>query len=245
MPQLSSLGMWELVPIGLFVWWVTQGPRGWTRQPLLVSTAVSVFVIGMLPTFDSAARHSVWLHCLQSALIHHLAPILLLLATGDQPAPRSASAGEGRLTRPLVVIGFGLMSGIWMLPQLHLRLMEDPNLYVLMKWGMAFSGVFLCRLMARDCQRSDVPLSRRLSFSLSVALPQLLVGLALLISSPLYAMPAHQMAHMHGMMVIGLSPQLDQSLGGVLLCLSALLLLWADRSLYAKRPDVGALRPAR
>lgn len=69
MHDLSSFGMWELVPIGLFVLWVTQGPRAWEREPILSSAAVLVIVIGMLPAFDIAARHSVWLHCLQSALI--------------------------------------------------------------------------------------------------------------------------------------------------------------------------------
>lgn len=240
MVEPSGFGMWELVPIGLFVLWVTQGPRGWKRTPLLSSAAVLVLVIGMLPAFDIAARQSVWLHCLQSALIHHVAPILLLLAAANQPA-RAVTVWDGRLMRLLVVLGFGVMSGIWMLPQLHLRLMNDPDLYVLMKWAMALSGVFLCRFMARDCQHGDILPGRRLSFSLSVAVPQLLVGLALLIVPPLYVMPAHHMAHMDGMMESAFSPQLDQSLGGLLLCMSAFLLLWADHSLYLKRSDAGAI----
>lgn len=243
MHELSSFGMWELVPIGMFVFWVTEGPRGWKREPMLSSAAVLVLVIGMLPVFDIAARHSVWLHCLQSALIHHVAPILLLLLSANQPALRAAAGWDGRLMRLLIVIGFGVMSGIWMLPQLHLRLMEGPDLYVLMKWAMALSGVFLCRFMARDYQSGDVLRGRRLSFSLSVAVPQLLVGLALLISSPLYVMPAQEMVNMEGMMESALSPRLDQSLGGLLLCMSAFLLLWVDHSLYLNRPDADARLP--
>jgi hypothetical protein len=245
MHDLSSFGMWELVPIGLFALWVTQGPHAWEREPILSSAAVLVIVIGMLPAFDIAARHSVWLHCLQSALIHHVAPILMLLASANQPPLRDAANWDGRLMRLLVVIGFGVMSGIWMLPQLHLRLMEDPDLYVLMKWAMALSGVFLCKLMARDYQSGDILRSRRLSFSLSVAIPQLLVGLALLISSPLYAMPAHDMAHMNGMMDRAMNPRLDQSLGGLLLCMSAFLLLWIDHGLYLNRLDADVRLPER
>ena len=222
----------ELLPIAVFVCWVSGGPKGWKRQPLLLGGAALVFLLGMQPALDAAARHSVWLHCLQSALIHHLAPILLLFAVAREPASEAGFTKEGRAVRIWVVIAFGAMSGVWMLPQLHQRLMDDATLYALMKWAMAVSGLWLCRVMGRYCQRADVPLRKQWSFSLGVALPQVLVGVMLLLSPPLYPMHGHSMMHMHG--VGNMSAQLDQFLGGALMFLSALLLLWADRVMHRK-----------
>lgn len=132
-----------------------------------------------------------------------------------------------------MVIAFSAMSGVWMLPQLHQRLMDDATFYALMKWAMAVSGRWLCRVMGRYCRRADVPLHKQRMFSLAeVALSQILVGASLVFSPPLYPMHGHSMTHMHG--GEGLSAQLDQLLGGVLMCLSALLLLWVDRVLQRK-----------
>ncbi|WP_448107623.1 cytochrome c oxidase assembly protein [Pseudomonas azerbaijanoccidentalis] len=236
MSGFSSWTWLELSAIAVFVCWVSGGPKGWKRQPLLLGGAALVFLLGMQPALDAAARHSVWLHCLQSALIHHLAPILLLFAVAREPASEAGFRREGRAVRIWVVIAFGAMSGVWMLPQLHQRLMDDATLYALMKWAMALSGLWLCRVMGRYCQRADVPLRKQWSFSLAVALPQVLVGVMLLLSPPLYPM------HMHG--AVSMSAQLDQFLGGTLMCLSALLLLWADRVMHRKhRPTIRAVAP--
>ena len=242
MSGFSSWAWLELLPIAVFVCWVSGGPKGWKRQPLLLGGAALVFLLGMQPALDAAARHSVWLHCLQSALIHHLAPILLLFAVAREPASEAGFTKEGRAVRIWVVIAFGAMTGVWMLPQLHQRLMDDATLYALMKWAMAVSGLWLCRVMGRYCQRADVPLRKQWSFSLGVALPQVLVGVMLLLSPPLYPMHGHSMMHMHD--VGNMSAQLDQFLGGALMCLSALLLLWVDRVMHRKPvPTINAVGP--
>jgi len=227
MSELSGWAWLEWVAIAGFVWWTSGGPKGWKRKPLLLGGAALVFLLGMQPALDAVARQSVWLHCLQSALIHHLAPILLLFAVAREPAAPARFRKGGGGARIGGVIAFSAMSGVWMLPQLHQRLMDDAVLYALMKWAMAISGLWLCRVMGRCCRSADVPLHQRWTFNLAVALPQMLVGVLLVFSPPLYPMPGHSMTHMHG--AESLSAQLDQLLGGVLMCLSALLLLWADR----------------
>ncbi len=218
--------------IAVFVCWTSGGPKGWKRQPLLLGGAALVFLLGLQPALDAAARHSVWLHCLQSALIHHLAPILLLFAAVRESPAEAGFRTEGRAVRIGVVVAFGAMSGLWMLPQLHQSLMDDATLYALMKWAMAVSGLWLCRVMGRYCQRAGLPLRQQWSFSLAVALPQVLVGGVLLFGPVLYPMHGHSMTRMHG--AAAMSAQLDQLLGGALICLSALLLLWADRVLHRK-----------
>lgn len=234
---MSGFSSWvwlELLVIAVFVCWTSGGPKGWKRQPLLLGGAALVFLLGLQPALDAAARHSVWLHCLQSALIHHLAPILLLFAAARESPAGAGFRTEGRAVRIWVVVAFGAMSGLWMLPQLHQSLMDDATLYALMKWAMAVSGLWLCRVMGRYCQRADLPLRQQWSFSLAVALPQVLVGGVLLFSPVLYPM--------HG--AGAMSAQLDQLLGGALICLSALLLLWADRVLHRKpQPAINAGEP--
>lgn len=230
MPGFSSWIWLELLVVGVFVCWTSGGPKGWKRQPLLLGGAALVFLVGLQPALDAAARHSVWLHCLQSALIHHLAPVLLLFAAVRESPVEASFKKEGKGVRIWVAIVFGAMSGVWMLPQLHQRLMDDAALYALMKWAMALSGLWLCRVMGRYCQRADVSLRQQWCFSLAVALPQVLVGVMLLFSPVLYSM------HGRGAM----SAQLDQGLGGVLICLSALVLLWADRVLHRKPQPTGS-----
>ncbi|MDO8404112.1 MAG: cytochrome c oxidase assembly protein [Pseudomonas sp.] len=246
MSELSGWAWLEWVTIAVFVCWVSGGPKGWNRQPVLLGGAALVFFLGMQPALDLAARHSVWLHCLQSALIHHLAPILLLFAVAREPVSQARFVGGRRGLRVWVVVAFGAMSGVWMLPQLHQRLMDDATLYALMKWGMAVSGLWLCRVMGRYCHSAYIPSYKQWSFSLAVALPQLLVGLMLLFSPPLYPMPVQPMAHQHGMEMTagGMGAQLDQSIGGALMGLSALLLLWADRVMQRKSRRRGSACPA-
>lgn len=243
MSELSGWTWLEFVGIGVFVCWTSGGPKGWKRQPLLLGGPALVFLLGMQPALDGVARHSVWLHCLQSALIHHLAPILLLFAVAREPIDQASFRAEGWGGRIGVIIVFSAMSGVWMLPQLHQRLMDDATLYVLMKWAMAISGFWLCRVMGRYCRHADIALHQQWMFSLAVALPQILVGVSLVFGPPLYPMPGHSMMHMHGAQ--SMSAQLDQLLGGLLMCLSALLLLWADRVMHRQPQsliDVGGLR---
>lgn len=245
MSELSGWACLEWVTMAVFICWVSGGPKGWNRQPLLLGGAALVFFLGMQPALDLAARHSVWLHCLQNALIRHLAPILLLFAVAREPISQASFGEEKRGVRMWVVVAFGAMSGVWMLPQLHQRLMDDATLYSLMKWGMAVSGLWLCRVMGRYCQSADIPWYKQWSFSLAVALPQLLVGLMLVFSAPLYAMPVQPMAYLHGMEMTacGMSAQLDQTIGGALMGLSALLLLWADRVIQRKSRRKGSACP--
>jgi hypothetical protein len=234
---MSGFSSWvwlEWLVIAVFVCWTSGGPKGWKRQPLLLGGAALVFLLGLQPALDAAARHSVWLHCVQSALIHHLAPVLLLFAAARESPGQASFKADGRGVRIWVVVAFGAMSGVWMLPQLHQRLMDDAALYALMKWAMAVSGLWLCRGMGRYCQRADVPLRKQWSFSLAVALPQVVVGVMLLFSPALYPIHGHSMTRMHG--AGDMSAQLDQILGGALICLSALLLLWVDRVLH-RRPE--------
>ncbi|MGF6513046.1 hypothetical protein ABH912_000512 [Pseudomonas sp. BT76 TE3572] len=244
MSELSGWAWLEWVAIAGFVCWSSGGPKGCKRQPLLLGGAALVFLLGMQPALDAVARQSVWLHCLQSALIHHLAPILLLFAVAREPAAPARFRKEGWGARIGVIIVFSAMSGVWMLPQMHQRLMDDATLYALMKWAMAISGLWLCRVMGRYCRSADVPLHKQWTFSLAVAvaLPQMLVGVLLVFSPPLYPMPGHSMTSMHG--AEDLSVQLDQLLGGVLMCLSALLLLWADRVMERKpQPLINGFEP--
>jgi len=42
-----------------------------------------------------------------------------------------------------------------------------------------------------------------------------------------------------------MNPRLDQSLGGLLLCMSAFLLLWIDHGLYLNRLDADVRLPER
>lgn len=205
-----------------------------------------VFLVGMSPALDSIARHSIWLHSLQSALIHHVGPLLLVLACVTLPCHLTDKSPL--LTRYLgsplcawtVLLSFAGMSWMWMLPELHLRLMEDADLYRMMKWGMAISGVLLCYVTSSLYLKAGNP-TRYWVFSLGVALPQIAIGLFLIASPPLYPMPEHLLAHAPNTLqtwAMGLDASTDQIWGGMLLLSSALLFLAVDATRrYTRNSD--------
>jgi len=205
----------------------------WRTHPWLMGSVVLAYLIGLQPGLDAAARHSVALHSLQSALIHHVAPLLLLLA-GAKLAwwsrhwlPMAQRLQASPWCVAAVALSFALMSVLWVLPGLHLRLMADAGFYDAMKWGMALTGVLLCGAMAPGRPRWA------LGLRLAVALPQAASGLYLMGVPPRYLMPfcTEAGAGWSGTLLhwaAGLDPRLDQYWGGALLLLSAVAFVAAD-----------------
>ncbi|MFW1938574.1 hypothetical protein ACG9XX_14730 [Acinetobacter baumannii] len=116
-PETTVSSLWtfsnsiETVLIVLFIGFVILKSDAWKNHKLILSLTAVWFFLSMHPLTDSLARHSVWLHCLQSSLIHHLLPLALFLSIHTQTAqvhaqPQVKTAGLMIIN----IITFNLMS---------------------------------------------------------------------------------------------------------------------------------------
>lgn len=207
----------------------------WQKHPYLAWGTAALFFISMHPLTDSIARHFVWLHCLQSSVIHHLIPLVLLLSQFKPATPATSSYQATTKHATLLVITsivtFNLMSLIWVLPSLHLRLMHDSLLYSSMKWAMALTGIFLCQSMLLFQQQRQIAYLNYNQFNLLMLLPQAIIGIWLMLSLPMYAMPAgmqHDLPQQFMQWIPQFSLQLDQIIGGAILCAASALFMFID-----------------
>lgn len=223
----------ELILIVLFIVFFILKRQKWKQHPFILSLTALLFFISMLPLTDSIVRHSVWLHCLQSSLIHHLIPFALLatLPTKVMAYPNQPSTTTSSLII-FSILTFNLMSFMWILPALHLRLMQDALLYSVMKWGMALTGILLCQSMQAFNYYKKIAGLNYQNLNMLMLLPQALIGLALMSLPTLYAMPETLMHQQHMQIVAQVMPQLsaqqDQILGGLILSIASLLFLFMD-----------------
>lgn len=213
--------------------------RGLLASPGLFFSASVLFIAGMLPALDNIGRFSLWLHSWQSVLIHHLAPLLWLASLrfsgGHRPAPSALTV----LMLPLVLL-FSLLTWVWMLPSLHLYLMQDGAAYALMRWLMALSGISLCLLPLW------LPaLSERwwLTVRLAAVVPLFSWGLMMLLQPALYRQAHDAAAHQQMLQAVpgwaALPVTADQQLGGMIF-LSAAVVYWlADQLACRPRVSVG------
>lgn len=199
---------------------------GLPRGPILLGSLV--FLLGMLPWGDQLARFSIWLHSLQSVAIHHLAPMLWMLALAA--AERSGECRHKEQIPALAIamlLVFALLSWIWMLPSLHTPLMHDAGLYMAMRWAMALSGLAL--LIAAWQARGVSGYRLGMWINLSMSGPMVAWGVTMLVVPDLYN-AAHTTMD-HGMMMsalpdfLKLSMALDQRIGGGLFLLFGLTCL--------------------
>lgn len=226
-------GSWELCLIAALLGFLVADRKAWQTHPILASCAVFVFLVGLHPGLDAVARHSVWLHSLQSLMIHHLGPMLLLLA-GFNPFRSTPRFNRGLGSTPamlLVILSFIGMTLLWLSPGLHLSLMESARLYSVMKWSMALSGLLLCNLVTAPEWNG---LRRRTAINIAVALPQSAVGLYLTSVAPLYAMPGCIMPPPSWLPL--LDPFEDQFLGGALLIVASALFFLPDATGRMRHP---------
>lgn len=237
----SSLFIWfntfEIGLIVLFIALFIFKKDLWQQHKLALSGISALFFVSMLPFVDSLARHSVWLHCLQSSLVHHLIPFLLIAVLHPFTKSRFGTPAPQRTQVMFFIslVSFHLMSVMWLLPSLHLALMENGVLYSAMKWAMAITGLMLCQTMLDFQRYTSIAKINYQQFSVLMLIPQLIIGLTLMIAPPLYVMPESMMHHTASLLP-HLSQQADQVLGGVILILASLLFMGLD--LYRRQSSL-------
>ena len=155
-------------------------------------------IYGVLQTYyDYLSQHMFFVHRLQHLVLHHLAPLLIVVAT---PGPvlraglpsrwrRGASslaqaswwsASVRVLQQPLVagVLFVGLVY-FWLTPSIHFTAMLDARRYRVMNWSMAIDGLLFWWLMLtphRAQGRIAVGYGRRIAILVAAGFLQLFLG---------------------------------------------------------------------
>jgi putative membrane protein len=174
-------------------------------KPLSFFLGLALDYVVLQTYYDYLAQHMFWIHRLQHLVLHHVAALLLVLASpghvmkaGVPAAWReraSALLGEGRplagllrlaqwlfrfvqspIVAPLLFVG---LIFFWLTPSVHFGAMLDVNRYRAMNWGMAIDGILFWWLMLaprRDQGSAAIGYPLRILLVCLVALPQIFLG---------------------------------------------------------------------
>jgi putative membrane protein len=209
----------------------------WAAQ-LAFWSGLLLFYVAAFTHLDYLAEHQFFIHRLQHALLHHLAPSLMVLSRPGRALwsglPRAGQmALRAVFNRPPVirvvailnhpVVAVFLFCGLiafWLIPAVHFLAMIDVRLYKLMNWSMALNGLMFWSLVLNNFALRPASLSpgMRIAVMLAVAPPQVLIGLMLVFMPsdiyPVYAVCGR----------LALDALADQQIGGAILWLSGMMM---------------------
>jgi len=195
----------------------------------------------MLQTYvDYLSAHMFWIHRFQHLILHHIGPVLMVLAGPDRVLRAGIPAGVRRLRIPPwlgtpirilfrfvqhPIVAPILFVGIiffWLTPSIHFTAMIDTRRFDLMNWSMLADGLLFWWLMLAPRQaqgHAAIGYGTRLVILSLVAIPQLLLGAYITLhTTSLYAIYS----------VCGrawaVSPLYDQQIGGLLTWIPAAMM---------------------
>jgi putative membrane protein len=211
----------------------------WRAFTFFLGVALSYAV---LQTYiDFLSQHMFWIHRFQHLILHHIGPVLIVLAAPGpvlragipatlarrlrrgawlrRPAQLAFRVLQHPLIAPTLFVGLIIF---WLTPSIHFTAMLDGRRYLLMNWSMLADGLLFWWLMLapRELQGSAaMGYGSRLVILSIVAVPQILLGAYITLhTTPLYDIYA----------VCGrawdISPMDDQQLGGLLTWIPAAMM---------------------
>lgn len=237
--MIEALHPWEpsiIVPLvlGSAAWLYLRGTvsASWLQQ-IAFWIGLFAFYVVSFTGFDYLAEHEFYMHRVQHAALHHVAPFLITLA---RPGPRlwaslptsarkflqqlSASKIGSSVVRIFddprvaVVLFCGLIV-LWLTPSIHFVAMLDVRIYKLMNWSIAINGLMFWSLVLNG----PLQPAKRIAMMLAVVPPQIVIGFLLVCSSqdfyPIYTLCGR---------LSGVGPLVDQQLGGAILWLSGAMM---------------------
>lgn len=211
----------------------------WRAFTFFLGVALNYAV--MQTYLDFLAQHMFWIHRFQHLVLHHIGPVLIVLAAPERVLRAGIPAGIARrlqvgawIRRPVrsvfrviqhPLIAPTLFVGLiffWLTPSIHFTAMLDGRRYLLMNWSMLADGILFWWLMLAPRQAQGaaaIGYGTRLVILAIVAVPQILLGAYITLhSTPLYDVYA----------VCGrawaISPIDDQQIGGLLTWIPAAMM---------------------
>lgn len=271
-PDLSYLLPWEFSPTVLLVCVFCaavyirglaalrrRGSRVGLARPFAFLLGLGLNYVVLQTYFDYLSQHMFWIHRLQHLVLHHLAPILIVLAAPAeamllgmpqqlrerviQPVLRQRAVQRGfdliqhPVIAPLLFVG---LIYFWLLPAVHFGAMLDADRYRLMNWSMAVDGILFWWLMLTPRTQqgpASIGYGQRVVILCVAAVLQILLGAHIALHKSVlfdvYAICGRAWA---------LSPLVDQEFGGLLTWIPAAMmsgfgvLVVLHHILHASRP---------
>jgi putative membrane protein len=210
----------------------------WRAFTFFLGVALSY---AMLQTYvDYLSAHMFWVHRFQHLVLHHLGPVLIVLAAPERVLRAGIPARLARMRvawwvrRPIAIffrvlqhplIAPTLFIGLiffWLTPSIHFTAMIDTRRYILMNWSMLADGLLFWWLMLapRQAQGSAaIGYGTRLVILSLVTVPQLLLGAYI----TLHGTPLYDVYALCGR-AWAISPLTDQQTGGLLTWIPAAMM---------------------
>ncbi len=207
--------------------------RGLTTESLMRKIsffAGLVLIYGVVQTrYEYMAEHMFVLNRIQHVVMHHLGPMLIVLAWPGAALKRGMPQPVRRLVEhralvrcirfaqlpaPAAILFVGLIF-FWLIPAIHFRAMIDRNLYWVMNWSMIVDGLLFWSLVLdpRPSPPARASFATRGALALAVVFPQIAGGAAIAFGrADLY--PYYNLC---GRLFPTVSALADQQLGGLVI----------------------------
>ncbi|MGH8220438.1 MAG: cytochrome c oxidase assembly protein [Steroidobacteraceae bacterium] len=227
---------------------VRRGERSGFWRPFSFFLGLALNYAVLQTYCDYLAQHMFWIHRLQHLVLHHVAPVLIILASPGRAIWAGIPLGwrgagerlcrERRGLKWLPGVGAWLFRAIqhpviapvafvgliyfWLTPSVHFGAMLDLHRYLAMNWSMAIDGLLFWWLMLapRRLQGSAaLGYPSRILIVCLVALPQILLG-AYITLHPTVLFDVYGICGR----AWAVSPLTDQQLGGLLTWIPAAMM---------------------
>jgi putative membrane protein len=229
----------------LTFWWFFRGlkilPRA--QHPPLWRSACFVlglasFWIVLETRIDYYAQHMFFVHRWAHFVLHHFGAFFIALGMSgpvlwaglpdflkpifaSRPVQATVSFLQHPVMAPFLFVG---LLYLWLIPELHTRVMLDAKLYELMNWTMAINGVMFWSLILDSRAKPPARLSHlmRAALILVIELPQMVLGAILSLTErdiyPVYTICGR---------VMDMTALNDQHYGGLIIWLPGTLTSFA------------------
>lgn len=155
-----------------------------------VGCGVLLLLIAQCDAVNEFARQALWIHAVQSVLLHHVVPSLVFSGACSAGAMVAADDADYancspyiKLWSTLAALAFATISVVWMIPVVHALAMRSAVVLSSMSASMLLSGTWL--VLAFRNQRPFA--TRSTLFWMLCVTPVASLGLELCLSTPLYA----------------------------------------------------------
>ncbi|MEO8300698.1 MAG: cytochrome c oxidase assembly protein, partial [Rhizomicrobium sp.] len=199
---------------------------------------VASFWIVLQTRIDYYAQHMFFVHRAAHFVLHHFGAFFIALGMSgpvlwaglpeflkplvmSRPVQRTVAFLQHPVMAPFLFVG---LLYLWLIPQIHTRVMLDANLYELMNWTMAVNGVMFWALILDSRARPPARLSHlmRAALILVIELPQMVLGAILSLTErdiyPVYTICGR---------VMDMTALNDQHYGGLIIWLPGTLTSFA------------------
>ena len=199
---------------------------------------VASFWIVLETRIDYYAQHMFFVHRWAHFVLHHFGAFFIALGMSgpvlwaglpdflkpvfaSRPVQATVSFLQHPVMAPFLFVG---LLYLWLIPELHTRVMLDANLYELMNWTMAINGVMFWSLILDSRAKPPARLSHlmRAALILVIELPQMVLGAILSLTErdiyPVYTICGR---------VMDMTALNDQHYGGLIIWLPGTLTSFA------------------